>query len=180
MLGIWNEWNLFAAVAMVLAMVPFLIIIYASVRGYEGTVLCMQCQQCVAVCPVRAAQPDKYMGPLGIEVSARSGTKNRAEEGGLFSCTSCMSCVEACPRGLNVKHDMDKFRAALAKKGMGQMGPHKHIIEMADKYGNVFDKDQILLPDIRTQKKTIVKFLNGFAKITKYDDFKVGEEEDKK
>jgi heterodisulfide reductase subunit C len=180
MLGIWEDWNLFAAVAMILASVPFLIMLYASVRGYEGTVLCMQCQQCVAVCPVRAEQPGRYMGPVGIEVMSRSGTKSRAEEGGLFSCTSCMSCVEACPRGLNVKHDMDKFRSSLAKKGMGQLGPHKHIIEMADKYGNVFDKDQILLPDIRTQKKTIVKFLNGFAKITKYDDFEVGEGEDKK
>ena len=177
MLGIWDQWNLFAAVAMILASVPFLIMLYASIRGYEGTVLCMQCQQCVAVCPVRAAQPDKYMGPLGIEVTSRSGTKARAEEGGLFSCTSCMSCVEACPRGLNVKHHMDKFRASLAKKGMGQMDAHKHIINMASNYGNVFDKQPITLPDIKTQKDTIIKFLNGFAKITKYEDFKAGEED---
>ncbi len=176
MLEIWDEWNLFAAVAMILASVPFLIMLYASVRGFEGTVLCMNCQQCVAVCPVRAAVPGKYMGPLGIEVYARSGNKNRAEEGGLFSCTSCMSCVEACPRGLNVKHDMDKFRSALAKKGMGQMDAHKHIIKMADNYGNVFDKEPKELPDIRMQKEKIIKFLKGFAKITKYEDFKIGEE----
>jgi heterodisulfide reductase subunit C len=176
MLGIWDEWNIFVSVAMILASVPFLIMLYASIRGYEGTVLCMQCQQCVAVCPVRAAQPDKYMGPLGIEVTSRSGTKARAEEGGLFSCTSCMSCVEACPRGLNVKHHMDKFRASLAKKGMGQMDAHKQIINMASNYGNVFDKEPTLLPDIRTQKDTIIKFLKGFAKITEYEDFKIGEE----
>jgi heterodisulfide reductase subunit C len=109
-------------------------------------------------------------------VTSRSGTKARAEEGGLFSCTSCMSCVEACPRGLNVKHDMDKFRHALAKKGMGQMDAHKHIIKMASTYGNVFDKQPTTLPDIRTQKDKIIKFLNGFAKITKYEDFKIGEE----
>ena len=176
MFGIWDQWNIFAAVAIVLASVPFLIMLYASVRGYEGTVLCMQCQQCVAVCPVRAAEPDKYMGPLGIEVTSRSGTKARAEEGGLFSCTSCMSCVEACPRGLNVKHDMDRFRHALAKKGMGQMDAHKHLIKMASTYGNVLDKQPIVPPDISTQKEGIVKFLKGYAKITKYKDFEVGEE----
>ena len=38
MLGIWDEWNLFAAVAMVLASTPFLIMLYASIRGYEGRI----------------------------------------------------------------------------------------------------------------------------------------------
>lgn len=177
MFGLWDEWNLFAAVAMIITLVPFLIMLYASVRGFEGTVLCMNCQQCVAVCPVRTAEPGKYMGPIGIEVFARAGNKQRAEKGNLFSCTSCMSCVEACPRGLNVKHDMDKFRHSLAKKGMGQMGPHKHIIKMAADYGNVFDKEPTLLPDIKTQKNMIIKSLKGLAKITKYDEFKIGEED---
>ncbi len=176
MLGIWDEWNLFAAVAMFLAAVPFLIMLYASVRGYEGTVLCMNCQQCVAVCPVRAAQPGKYMGPLGIEVFARTGNKARAEDGGLFSCTSCMSCVEACPRGLNVKHDMDKFRSALAKKGMGQLDAHKHLAYMAATYGNVLDKEPLMKPDIKGQKKIVMKMLQGYATITKFDDFKIVED----
>ena len=116
------------------------------------------------------------MGPLGIEVYARSGNKLKAEEGGLFSCTSCMSCVEACPRGLNVKHDMDKFRHSLAKKGMGQMDAHKQIIHMASNYGNVFDKQPTKLPDISTQKQGISKFLKGYAKITQYEDFEIGED----
>ena len=176
MLGIWDEWNLFAAVAMILASTPFLIMLYASIRGFEGTILCMQCQQCVAVCPVRAAQPDKYMGPVGIELFARSGAKQRAEEGGLFSCTSCMNCVEACPRGLNVKHDMDKFRHSLAKKGMGQMAPHKHIIKMASTYGNVLDKNASGKPDIKGQKELIIKTLKGYAKIMQIDDFEKGGE----
>lgn len=177
MLGIWDEWNLFAAVAIILASVPFLIMLYASVRGHEGTVLCMQCQQCVAVCPVRAAQPDKYMGPLGIEVTSRSGTKAKAEEGGLFSCTSCMSCVEACPRGLNVKHDMDKFRSSLAKSGMGQMDAHKHLVKMADTYGNVLDQEPTTKPDIHKQKGVVAKMLKGYAKITRYENFEIGEED---
>jgi heterodisulfide reductase subunit C len=180
MLGIWDEWNLFAMVAMVLTAVPFLIMLYASVRGYEGTILCMQCQQCVAVCPVRAEQPDFYMGPVGIEVTSRSGTKARADEGGLFSCTSCMSCVEACPRGLNVKHDMDKFRHSLAKEGLGQMEAHKHIVKMAKYYGNVFDKDSPKLPEIKGQKKKIQKFLKDYAKMTKYEDYQKDIKKDEK
>lgn len=174
MLGIWDQWNLFAAVAMILASVPFLIMLYASVRGFEGTVLCMQCQQCVAVCPVRAAKPGKYMGPLGIEVTSRSGTKSRAEDGGLFSCTSCMSCVEACPRGLNVKHDMDKFRASLAKSDMGQLDAHKQLVNMASTYGNVLDKTPLEKPDIKAQKEVVKKMLKGYAKIMRFDDFDIG------
>jgi hypothetical protein len=71
---------------------------------------------------------------------------------------------------------MDRFGASLAKKGMGQKEPHKHIVHMASTYGNVFDKEPSKLPDISTQKKGIVKFLTGYAKITKYDDFEVGED----
>ncbi len=171
-----DQWNLFVAVAMVLAAVPLLIMLYATARGFEGTVLCMNCQQCVAVCPVRAAAPERYMGPIGIEVTARAGNKPKAEEGGLFSCTSCMSCVDACPRGLNVKHHMDKFRFHLAKTDMGQMDAHKHIVNMAVTYGNTLDIEPALKPDIKGQKGKVEWFLKDYAKITKYDDFKIGEE----
>ncbi len=173
MLSIFDLGNFFTAIGLILACVPLFIMLYAVSRGFEGTILCMDCQQCVAVCPTRQSAKEEYLGPRGIEIMCRAGNASRAEEGKIFSCTSCMSCVAACPRGLNVKHDMDLMRWALAKNGQGQMGAHKHIVNMASKYGNVYDEKPKWKPEINTQKEGVQKFLINYAKISKIDDFEL-------
>lgn len=173
MLSIFTPGNLYAAIGLILSFVPLLIMLYALARGFEGTVLCMDCQQCVAVCPTRKSQKEEYLGPRGIEISGRAGNIRMATEGKIFSCTSCMACVSACPRGLNVKHDMDRMRKYLADENLGQMDAHKHIINMATKYGNVYEEKPRWKPEITTQKEQLNKFLGNYAKISKLEDFKL-------
>jgi heterodisulfide reductase subunit C len=165
--------NLYSAISFILAFVPLLIMLYALARGFEGSALCMDCQQCVAVCPTRKSQKEEYLGPRGIEIACRAGNIRMATEGKIFSCTSCMSCVAACPRGLNVKHDMDRMRGDLAKQGLGQMDAHKHIINMATKYGNVYEEKPRWKPEINTQKEQLTKFMKNYAKISQLDDFEL-------
>lgn len=174
--------------------------LYAVVRGFETSILCMDCQQCVAVCPVRQVISGEFLGPRGIEIAARSGNRRMASEGKIFSCSSCMSCVTACPRGLNVKHDMDHLRAVLVKEaglehvsilekdgsiikakfplfpkvGTGQMFPHRVIVERAIRFGNVYDPKPKWKPEISAQKEGINKFLTNYANIVRIDDFKIG------
>jgi heterodisulfide reductase subunit C len=173
MLSIFSALNLYAAIGLIVSFVPLLIMLYALARGFEGSVLCMDCQQCVAVCPTRKSQKEEYLGPRGIEISCRAGNRRMATEGKIFSCTSCMACVASCPRGLNVKHDMDRMRWYLAKEGLGQMDAHKHIINMATKYGNVYEEKPRWKPEITTQKEQLSKFLGNYAKISHLDDFKL-------
>jgi len=160
-----NSLTLFTAVSFVVAFVPIIIMLYASKRGFDSSVLCMDCQQCVAVCPVRSVLKDNYMGPKGIEQLARVGHNEKAAELMLFSCTSCMACVNACPRGLNVKHDMDHFRSILSSVNLGQMAAHKHLINMVDNYNNTLDEIPLKKPVIGEQKGTIKKMLGGYGKI---------------
>ena len=157
--------NLYTAVSFIVAFVPIIIMLYAAKRGFDSSVLCMDCQQCVAVCPTRSVLKDNYMGPKGIEQLARVGHNDKAAELALFSCTSCMACVNACPRGLNVKHDMDHFRSILASVNLGQMAAHKHLISMVDKYNNTLDDIPLKKPPIGEQKDTIKKMLGGYGKI---------------
>lgn len=173
MFSIFSPGNLYSAIGLILSFVPLLIMLYALARGFEGSMLCMDCQQCVAVCPTRKSQKEEYLGPRGIEIACRAGNIRMATEGKIFSCTSCMACVEACPRGLNVKHDMDRMRSDLAKEGLGQMDPHKHIINMATKFGNVYEEKPRWKPEIITQKEQLSKFLGNYASISKLDDFKL-------
>jgi heterodisulfide reductase subunit C len=170
MLSIFDLGNMYTAIGLIVSCVPLFIMLYAVSRGFEGTILCMDCQQCVAVCPTRTALKEEYLGPKGIETFCRAGNVPRSDQGKIFSCTSCMSCVAACPRGLNVKHDMDRMRAVLAKNELGQMDAHKHIVNMASKYGNVYDEKPKWKPEVSTQKEQIQKFLTNYAKISKMDD----------
>ncbi len=167
--------NVYTAVSFIVAFVPIIIMLYAAKRGFDSSVLCMDCQQCVAVCPVRSVLKENYMGPKGIEQLARVGHNDKAAELMLFSCTSCMACVNACPRGLNVKHDMDHFRSLLASVNLGQMAAHKHLINMVDKYNNTLDELPLKKPTIGEQKDTIKKMLGGYGKIVGTQIKKEGE-----
>ena len=160
-----DSFTVYSAISFIVAFVPIIIMLYAAKRGFDSSVLCMDCQQCVANCPVRSALKDLYLGPKEIEVLARVGHNEKAAEGRLFSCTSCMACVNACPRGLNVKHDMDHFRSILASVNLGQMAAHKHLIKMVENYNNTLDELPLKKPDIHDQKKTIKKMLDGYGKI---------------
>lgn len=160
-----NPLNIYAAVSFIVAFVPIIVMLWASKRGFDSSNLCMDCQQCVAVCPVRSVLKDNYLGPKEIQVLARVGHNEKAAEMRLFSCTSCMACVNACPRGLNIKHDMDHFRTILASVSLGQMAAHKHLIKMVDNYNNTLDEIPLKKPPIGEQKDTIKKMLGGYGKI---------------
>ena len=64
---------------------------------------------------------------------------------------------------------MDHLRSKLAEEGLGQMGPHKHIIDMASKYGNVFEEKPRWKPDVKSQKEQIQKFMDTYSKIVKLE-----------
>jgi hypothetical protein len=53
------------------------------------------------------------------------------------------------------------------------MDAHKHIINMASKYGNVYEEKPRWKPEVDTQKEQLNKFLGNYAKISKLDDFKL-------
>ncbi|MDY6966577.1 MAG: 4Fe-4S dicluster domain-containing protein [Halobacteriota archaeon] len=163
MLVLWESASLFASIGVVLALGPLFILLFASARGFGESVLCMDCQQCVAVCPVREARGMGYMGPHGIMKTARVDHRVRAADEKLYSCTSCMSCAAACPRGLNVEHTMVGFRNTLAESGLGQLPGHKRIIDRVSKYGNPYSED-MAIPTVESQADDIRKHVKGYGK----------------
>ena len=53
------------------------------------------------------------------------------------------------------------------------MDAHKHIINMAIKYGNVYEEKPRWKPELEEQKEQLNKFLGNYAKIAQLDDFKL-------
>lgn len=72
--------------------------------------LCTDCLVCQASCPARNEVPAQFAGPAVMTQLARYARDPRDQGArpttalveGLHSCTSCMTCSEVCPRGIDV------------------------------------------------------------------------------
>jgi len=88
-------------VAALLIFVPSAMLLYMLLRNKGEAILCMECQQCKAVCPV-LQNTDEYAGPKDIMVAAKSGKYSKALEKNIQLCSACGACMERCPRKLEV------------------------------------------------------------------------------
>lgn len=84
-----------------LIVIPFAMLMYMLLRNKGEAILCMECQQCRAVCPV-LQNTDEYAGPIDIMVAAKSGNYSKALEKNIQLCSACAACMERCPRKLEV------------------------------------------------------------------------------
>ncbi len=90
-----------SGISAFLILVPLGMFIYIILREQGEAILCMECQQCRAVCPVIPVDGE-YIGPKDIMIAAKSGKYQEALKMKLELCTDCVACMERCPRGLDV------------------------------------------------------------------------------
>lgn len=90
-----------SGIAALLIIIPFVMLMYMLLRNKGEAILCMECQQCRAVCPV-LQNTDEYAGPIDIMVAAKSGDYSKALEKNIQLCSACAACMERCPRKLEV------------------------------------------------------------------------------
>ena len=93
-----------SGIASMLILTPLAMILYMVLRDKGAAVLCMECQQCRAVCPVIRAH-DNYAGPKDIMVAVKSGKYDMALKGNAELCASCAACMERCPRKLGADEE---------------------------------------------------------------------------
>lgn len=90
-----------SGIAAFLILVPLAMFLYMILREQGEAILCMECQQCRAVCPVLSVDGE-YIGPKDIMIAAKSGKYDEALTKKLELCTDCAACMERCPRRLDV------------------------------------------------------------------------------
>lgn len=90
-----------AGISAFLILIPLGMFIYMLLREQGEAILCMECQQCRAVCPILSVDGE-YIGPKDIMVAAKSGKYDEALTKKLELCTDCAACMERCPRKLDV------------------------------------------------------------------------------
>lgn len=90
-----------SGIAAFLILIPLCMFLYMILREQGEAILCMECQQCRAVCPILPVDGE-YIGPKDIMIAAKSGKYDEALTKKLELCTDCAACMERCPRRLDV------------------------------------------------------------------------------
>ncbi|HNS99822.1 MAG TPA: (Fe-S)-binding protein [Polyangiaceae bacterium] len=96
------------------APMPELTDLILEVGGHELQV-CMQCGTCTAVCPWPRVKP---FSPRQVIRYMAFGFEGFEQED-LWNCVTCRTCVQRCPRGIDLLEVMRAARAVMLESGSG-------------------------------------------------------------
>jgi len=102
---------------------------------------CIGCGMCLLHCPTyNVVGPvfgsSGHMGGIGVYLSGSRGRIDEALESGMYLCTSCGGCVEACPAKIETKKGLITAREAARKSKKGGTSEHATVIASVKNYDN--------------------------------------------
>jgi succinate dehydrogenase / fumarate reductase iron-sulfur subunit len=111
-----------------------------SMIDVTQSMACIQCGACVSSCLSMEADPD-FIGPAALAKAYRfvgdprdAETKERLHDlaqdpHGIYDCTHCFSCIDACPKGVAPMDQIMRLRRAAGGEGIvDQNNGHNHEI----------------------------------------------------
>ena len=111
-----------------------------SMIDITQSMACIQCGACVSACLSMEADPD-FIGPAALAKAYRfvgdprdAETKERLNDlaqdpHGIYDCTHCFSCIDACPKGVAPMDQIMRLRRAAGGEGIvDQNNGHNHEI----------------------------------------------------
>jgi Fe-S oxidoreductase len=145
---------------------------------------CTECGRCTAACPATASGTPLAPRQLILDIRDRLYEHPEEQRGGngsepliadevLWSCTTCMACVEACPVGIEHVPTIIDMRRNLVDQG--RMEPLlQQTLENFVKQGNSYGKSgrmrarwtkglEFTIPDARKEAVEYVWFVGDFA-----------------
>jgi Fe-S oxidoreductase len=145
---------------------------------------CTECGRCTAVCPATASGAPLAPRQLILDIRDRlyhhpeeqrkgNGSEPLISDEVLWSCTTCMACVEACPVGIEHVPTIIDMRRNLVDQG--QMDPLlQQTLENYAGQGNSYGKSsrtrarwtkdlEFTIPDARKERVEYVWFVGDFA-----------------
>jgi succinate dehydrogenase iron-sulfur subunit len=131
-----------------------------SMIDVTQTMACIQCAACVSDCLSMEVDP-LFIGPAALAKAYRfvgdprdgqhyERLKNLSEDPhGIYDCTHCFNCIEACPKGVAPMSQIMRLRRLSGKQGIeDRNNGHRHelaFVKNIEKNGLLHEAD--LLPD---------------------------------
>jgi succinate dehydrogenase / fumarate reductase iron-sulfur subunit len=123
-----------------------------SMIDITQSMACIQCGACVSSCLSMEADPD-FIGPAALAKAYRFVGDPRDSEGkerlhdlaqdphGIYDCTHCFSCIDACPKGVAPMDQIMRLRrAAGGEEIRDQNNGHNHeaaFVKIIEKKGTL-------------------------------------------
>jgi succinate dehydrogenase / fumarate reductase iron-sulfur subunit len=111
-----------------------------SMIDVTQSMACIQCGACVSSCLSMEADPD-FIGPAALAKAYRfvgdprdAQTKERLHDlaqdpHGIYDCTHCFSCIDACPKGVAPMDQIMRLRRAAGAQGIDDVNNgHRHEV----------------------------------------------------
>jgi succinate dehydrogenase / fumarate reductase iron-sulfur subunit len=121
-----------------------------SMIDITQSMACIQCGACVSSCLSMEADPD-FIGPAALAKAYRFVGDPRDAEGkerlhdlaedphGIYDCTHCFSCIDACPKGVAPMDQIMRLRRRAGEAGIEDPNNgHNHVnafVKMIEKKG---------------------------------------------
>jgi succinate dehydrogenase / fumarate reductase iron-sulfur subunit len=132
-----------------------------SMVDVTQTMACIQCGACVSDCLSMEVDPD-FVGPAALakayrfvgdprDGQHRERLRDLGEDpSGMYDCTHCFKCIEACPKGVDPMNQIMRLRRiAGSDHGLvDRNNGHRHelaFVDIIEKYGTLHEAN--LLPD---------------------------------
>ena len=128
-----------------------------SMIDITQSMACIQCGACVSSCLSMEADPD-FIGPAALAKAYRfvgdprdAETEERLHDlandpHGIYDCTHCFSCIDACPKGVAPMDQIMRLRRKAGEEGIEDPNNghnHEHaFVKMIEKKGT---NDEALL-----------------------------------
>jgi succinate dehydrogenase / fumarate reductase iron-sulfur subunit len=113
-----------------------------SMIDITQSMACIQCGACVSSCLSMEADPD-FIGPAALAKAYRfvgdprdAETKERLHDlahdpHGIYDCTHCFSCIDACPKGVAPMDQIMRLRRKAGEEGIDDDPNNGHSHEAA-------------------------------------------------
>jgi succinate dehydrogenase / fumarate reductase iron-sulfur subunit len=111
-----------------------------SMIDVTQSMACIQCGACVSSCLSMEADPD-FIGPAALAKAYRfvgdprdAETKERLHDlsqdpHGIYDCTHCFSCIDACPKGVAPMDQIMRLRRAADQEGIHDQNHGRNHME---------------------------------------------------